>query len=47
LLFITMSGVSAIVIFFLWPDTKGVPLEQVAALFGVSGICGLVPLCGY
>ncbi|OQV06735.1 hypothetical protein CLAIMM_11266 isoform 1 [Cladophialophora immunda] len=34
LVFIILSGISAIVIFFVWPDTRGVPLEEIAALFG-------------
>jgi hypothetical protein len=41
LLFIILSGISIIVIGFLWPDTNGVPLEEISRLFGVSNI--LVP----
>ncbi len=44
LVFIILSGVSAVIIFFLWPDTKGMPLEQIAALFGVSLNCEFVSI---
>ncbi|KAG0650555.1 High-affinity glucose transporter [Hyphodiscus hymeniophilus] len=34
LLFIILSGISIVVIGFKWPDTNGVPLEEISRLFG-------------
>ncbi|OQU98123.1 hypothetical protein CLAIMM_03949 isoform 3 [Cladophialophora immunda] len=36
LVFIIPSGILAVVIFFVFPDTKDVPLEEISAMFGVS-----------
>ncbi|KFZ05695.1 hypothetical protein V501_08116 [Pseudogymnoascus sp. VKM F-4519 (FW-2642)] len=34
LVFIIISGLSAIFIYFVYPETKGIPLEEIAAIFG-------------
>jgi MFS family permease len=34
LIFVCVGGVGAIVLFFFYPDTKGIPLEEIAAIFG-------------
>ena len=36
LLFICTGGLGSIALWFLFPDTNGIPLEEVAAVFGVS-----------
>lgn len=34
LIFICLGSVGAGVLFFIYPDTKGIPLEEIAAIFG-------------
>jgi len=34
ILFIVLCFIGAVCIWFIWPDTRGLPLEEVAAIFG-------------